>query len=127
MNYKVRAKQAAKALEAMTRTPIADKEAALYSRLPEFAKLLRNIFVAEKKGVLPMEAVIQKLDNSYRTKLTLQEMEEHIRQLCKLLPTWISIHNVRKVTYLKLDKNVELVKVIKQLEILADDKVKIGS
>jgi len=67
----------------MTRTPNADKEAALYSRLPELAKLIRNIFVAEKKGVLPMEAVIQKLDNSFRMKLTLQEMEEHI--LCGLI------------------------------------------
>ncbi|XP_036141576.1 DNA replication factor Cdt1 [Monomorium pharaonis] len=121
---KVRAKQTAKALEAMTRTPNADKEAALYSRLPELAKLLRNIFVAEKKSVLSMEAVIQKLDNSFRTKLTLQEMEEHIRQLCKLLPTWANIHNVRKVDYLKIDKNVELAKLIKQLEILANDKVK---
>ncbi|EGI62787.1 PREDICTED: DNA replication factor Cdt1 [Acromyrmex echinatior] len=124
---KVRAKQAAKALEAMTRTPNADKEATLYSRLPELAKLIRNIFVTEKKGVLPLEIVIQKLDNSFRTKLMLQEMEEHIRQLCKLLPTWASIHNVRKVDYLKLDKNVELAKVINQLEILANDKVKIAS
>ncbi|KAG5345775.1 CDT1 factor, partial [Acromyrmex heyeri] len=124
---KVRAKQAAKALEAMTRTPNADKEATLYSRLPELAKLIRNIFVTEKKGVLPLEIVIQKLDNSFRTKLMLQEMEEHIRQLCKLLPTWASIHNVRKVDYLKLDKNVELAKVINRLEILANDKVKISS
>ncbi|XP_011163900.2 DNA replication factor Cdt1 [Solenopsis invicta] len=124
---KVRAKQTAKALEAMTRTPNADKEAALYSRLPELAKLLRNIFVAEKKSVLPMESVIQKLNNSFRTKLTSQEMEEHIRQLCKLLPTWTNIHNVRKVDYLKLDKNVELAKVIKRLEILANDKVKTTS
>ncbi|EZA53127.1 hypothetical protein DMN91_005135 [Ooceraea biroi] len=124
---KVRAKQAAKALEAMTRTPTASKEAALYSRLPELAKLLRNIFVAEKKGVLPMETAIQKLDNSFRTKLTPQEMEEHIRQLCKLLPMWIGIHNVRKVDYVKLDRNVELAKVVKRLEILANDKVKLAS
>lgn len=111
----------------MTRTPNADKEAALYSRLPELAKLLRNIFVADKKGVLPLEAVIQKLDNSFKTKLTSQEMEEHIRQLCKLLPTWASIHNVRKINYLKLDKNLELAKVIKRLEILANDKIKTPS
>lgn len=124
---KVRARQEAKALEAMTRTPNADKEAALYSRLPELAKLLRNIFVADKKGVLPLEAVIQKLDNSFKTKLTSQEMEEHIRQLCKLLPTWASIHNVRKINYLKLDKNLELAKVIKRLEILANDKIKTPS
>ncbi|KAL6430326.1 hypothetical protein ACFW04_007793 [Cataglyphis niger] len=124
---KVRARQEAKALEAMTRTPNEDKEAALYSRLPELAKFLRNIFVAERKGVLPLEVVIQKLDNSFRIKLTSQEMEEHVRQLCKLLPMWTNIHTVRKMNYLKLDKNIELAKVIKRLEILANNKVKMTS
>lgn len=108
----------------MTITPNAVKETALYSRLPDLAKFLRNIFVAEKKGVLSLQAMIQKLDNSFRTKLTSQEIEEHIRQLCKLIPTWISILNVRKVDYLKLDKNVELAKIIKRLEILINDKIK---
>lgn len=120
----VRARQAAKALEEMTRTPSADKEATLYSRLPELAKILRNIYVAEKKGVLPMETVIQRLNNSFRTKLTPNEMDEHVRLLCKLLPTWTSIHNVRKIDYLKLDRNADITKVTRRLEILANDKVK---
>lgn len=120
---KVRAKQAAKALEMMTRTPDLDKEATLYSRLPELAKILRSIFVAEKKGVLPLEHVLAKLDNSFRTKLTAAELEEHVRKLCKLLPTWASIHNVRKMDYLKLAKDVDLAKVIKMLEIVANGKV----
>ncbi|XP_043490352.1 DNA replication factor Cdt1 isoform X1 [Polistes fuscatus] len=121
---KVRAKQAAKALETMTRTPDLDKEATLYSRLPELAKILRSIFVAEKKGVLPLEHVLAKLDNSFRTKLTGAELEEHVRKLCKLLPTWASIHNVRKTDYLKLAKDVDLIKVTKMLEIVANHKVK---
>ncbi|XP_032666565.1 DNA replication factor Cdt1-like [Odontomachus brunneus] len=121
---KVRARQAAKALEEMTRTPNADKEATLYSRLPDLAKVLRNIYVTEKKGVLQMETVIQRLDNSFRTKLTPNEMDEHVRLLCKLLPTWTSIHNVRKIDYLKLDRNADITKVIRRLEIFANDKVK---
>ncbi|XP_066593065.1 DNA replication factor Cdt1 isoform X2 [Prorops nasuta] len=120
---KVRAKQAAKALEIMTRTPNADKEAALYSRLPELAKILRNIFVAEKKGVLALEFVINKLDNSFRTKLTSNELEEHLRLMCNLLPTWLSLHVVRKVNYLKLSRDVDLLKVIRRLEVLANEKV----
>ncbi|XP_076248492.1 chromatin licensing and DNA replication factor double parked [Calliopsis andreniformis] len=120
---KVRAKQAAKALETMTRGPTADKEAAMYSRLPEVAKILRNIFVAEKKGVLTLEFVVAKLENSFRAKLTPVELEEHIRLLCKLLPVWTNIHNVRKIDYLKLQKEVDLGKVIKRLEILANSKV----
>ncbi|XP_076482067.1 chromatin licensing and DNA replication factor double parked [Bombus vancouverensis nearcticus] len=121
---KVRAKQAAKALEAMTRPPNAEKEAIMYSRLPELVKVLRNIFVAEKKGVLTLEFVITKLENSFRAKLSPAELEDHLRLLCKLLPTWSSIHNVRKVDYLKLQKEIDLTKVIKRLEIMANDKVK---
>ncbi|KAI4494315.1 hypothetical protein M0802_008998 [Mischocyttarus mexicanus] len=120
---KVRAKQAAKALEMMTRTPDLDKEATLYSRLPELAKILRSIFVAEKKGVLPLEHVLTKLDNSFRTKLTAAELEDHVRKLCKLLPTWASIQNVRKTDYLKLAKDVDLIKVTRMLEIVANNKV----
>lgn len=96
----------------------------MYSRLPELAKVLRNIYVAERKGVLPIETVIQRLDNSFRAKLTPNEMNEHIRLLCKLLPIWTSIHNVRKIDYLKLDRNADIVKVTRRLEILANDKVK---
>ncbi|XP_011313756.1 DNA replication factor Cdt1 isoform X2 [Fopius arisanus] len=121
---KVRAKQAAKALEAMTRTPSEDKEAALHARLPEMSKILRNIFVAEKKGVLTLEFVIHKLDNSYRTKMTPAELEEHIKLMCKLLPTWASIHNVRKTNYLKIAKDIDIAKVVKRFEIMANDKVK---
>ncbi|XP_033212885.1 DNA replication factor Cdt1 isoform X2 [Belonocnema kinseyi] len=121
---RVRAKQAAKALDAMTRSPAQDREAAMHSRLPEIAKILRNIFVAEKKSVLTLEFVLQKLDNSYRMKLTPTEMEEHIRLLCKIIPVWTNIRNVRMVDYLKLAKEIDMVKVIKKLESVANDKVK---
>lgn len=107
----------------MTRTPNADKEAAMYSRLPELGKILRNIFVAEKKSVLTMEFVIGKLENSFRAKLIPAELEEHIRLLCKLMPIWTSIHNVRKVDYLKMQKDVDLGKVVRRLEVMANNKV----
>ncbi|XP_014472034.1 PREDICTED: DNA replication factor Cdt1 [Dinoponera quadriceps] len=120
---KVRERQAAKALEKMTRTPSADKEATLYARLPEFARTLRYIYISDKKGVLPMETVIQRLNNSINVKLTPNEMDEHLRMLCKLLPTWVSIHNVRDVNYMKLDRNADIIKVIKRLETLANQKI----
>ncbi|CAG5090533.1 Similar to Cdt1: DNA replication factor Cdt1 (Mus musculus) [Cotesia congregata] len=124
-NYLIRAKQAAKALEAMTRTPNEEKEATIYARLPELAKILRNIFVAEKKCVLLLEFVIDKLDNSYRTKLTSKELEEHIKLMCKLLPTWATIHHIRKQDYLKISKDVDIAKVVKKYELQANDKLKV--
>lgn len=69
-HLKVRAKQAAKAMEAMTRTPAQDKEAVQYSRLPEIARILRNVFVTEKKEALRVETVLEKVGNSYRTAMS---------------------------------------------------------
>ncbi|XP_015522438.2 DNA replication factor Cdt1 [Neodiprion lecontei] len=120
---KVRAKQAAKALESMTRTSDSDKEATQYSRLPELSRILRNIFVAEKKGVLPMEFVIKKLDNSYRAKLTPNELEDLIKLMCKLLPVWASIQKVQKTNYLKLTRDIDVNKVVRRFEIMANNKV----
>jgi len=68
--FQVRAKQAAKALDAMTRSPAQDKEAVQYSRLPEIARILRNCYVVEKKGVMPLEVVVEKVANSYRTNIS---------------------------------------------------------
>lgn len=109
----------------MTRTPNEDKEAAIYSRLPDMSKIVRNIFVAEKKGVLTLEFVIEKLDNSYRMKLTSNELEEHIRLMCKLLPTWATIHHVRKMDYLKIAKDIDIAKIVKRFEMMANDKIKV--
>jgi chromatin licensing and DNA replication factor 1 len=119
---KVRAKQAAKALEMMTRSSDANKDLIMYSRLPELAKILRNIFVSEKKSVLTIEFVVKKLNDSYRTKLTSNELEKHIMLLSKLLPLWAMVHVVRKVNYLKLAKDYDMAKVIRRLEVLAETK-----
>nr|CAD7418477.1 unnamed protein product [Timema cristinae] len=118
----VRAKQAAKALQVMTRSPAQDKEALQYSRLPEIARILRNLFIVEKKGVLLMDFVIQKLGHSYRESLTSFELKEHIHLLLRLLPGWLVLHNIRNTNYLKLSKNGDMSKVTNKLESLAAKK-----
>ena len=56
--------------ETMTQTPAEAKEAIMLSRLPELARIMRNIFVNEKKGILPVEVVMLKISYSYREKLS---------------------------------------------------------
>ncbi|XP_017061853.1 DNA replication factor Cdt1 [Drosophila ficusphila] len=119
---KIRAKQAAKALEAMTRRPSQDQEATNYSRLPELARHLRNVFVTERKGVLTLEVVIKKIQNSFRANLTPQEIEAHLKLLAKEVPSWASFHEVRKTMYLKVAKDMDMNKIIEQLEGVANAK-----
>ena len=110
----------------MTRPASADKEIAKYSQLPEMARLLRNIFVTEKKNVLPLETVLNKLDNSFRMKMTIKEFEEHIKLISYLLPDWITL--VKKkvgqdVSYIRLERTVELETIKKRLELHVKEKI----
>lgn len=119
---KIRAKQAAKALDTMTRRPSVERDAAKYARLPEVARHARNVFITEKKGVLPLENVLQKIENSYRGTTSMKEIEELLRIIAKELPTWISFHEIRNAMYVKLNRESDLTLVTTKLEKLATEK-----
>lgn len=119
---KVRAKQAAKALDAMTRSSSQEKESVMYSRLPDIARLLRNTYVAEKKGVLALEEVIVKLNNSYRSYLTNAEIEQHLRLISKNVPGWLVFHEIRGTLFVKLSRDGDMKRVMTKLEQLAKEK-----
>jgi len=106
----------------MTRRPSQDQEATKYSRLPELARHLRNVFVTERKGVLTLEVIIKKIQNSFRANLTPQEIEAHLKLLAKELPSWASFHEVRKTMYLKVAKDMDMNKIIEKLESVANAK-----
>lgn len=122
---KIRAKQAAKAYEAMTRRPSQDLEASKYSRLPELARHIRNIFITENKGVLELDKVLTKLENSYREKLTREIFKELLELMAKEAPKgWLSFHYIRKMDYVKINRNVNLNDLVKELEEKAQEKAK---
>lgn len=116
---KVRAKQAAKALEAMTRTPEQAKEAVRLTRLPEIARIIRNLFIAEKKSVLQRDVVLGKLSDSYRENLSNSELNDHIKLLSEKVPGWITFCNIRKTDYIKLSKHADMSRIMTRLENLA--------
>uniref|UniRef100_A0A6P7FEJ9 DNA replication factor Cdt1-like n=1 Tax=Diabrotica virgifera virgifera TaxID=50390 RepID=A0A6P7FEJ9_DIAVI len=119
---KVRQKQAAKALLSMTRSEDKEKELKVYSRLPELARLTRNVFVSEKKNVLQLDILVDKLGNCYRSHLTKLEMEEHLRILSKEFPTWLVFHVVRNCVYVKIAKSDDLSLIINKLESIVKQK-----
>ncbi|XP_058464638.1 DNA replication factor Cdt1 isoform X2 [Malaya genurostris] len=118
---KIRAKQAAKALDQMTRRPSIEQEAIKYGRLPEIARHLRNVFVTERKSVLPLEIVLVKIENSYRGRLTVKELEEHLVMIAKIASFWLTLTEVRKTMYAKIVKDYDMTKVIEPLEKKANE------
>ncbi|XP_072947297.1 DNA replication factor Cdt1 [Epargyreus clarus] len=113
---KVKAKQAAKALEAMTRSSENEEKYAVYTRLPDLAKTLRNIFVTERKNVLALNVILSKLDSSFKSNVSSGQLQKDIKLLANEIPEWIKLHEIRSTTYLKLDKNVDLKQITSKLE-----------
>lgn len=96
-----------------------DNKREYYRRLPSIAKILRNIFLTEKKNMLALNFAVQKLQFSCTEKLSLDETEKHLRLLCESVPTWINLFNLGKMDRLRFDKNISFEKVSKILEALA--------
>ncbi|XP_063698904.1 DNA replication factor Cdt1 [Culicoides brevitarsis] len=119
---KIRQKQAAKALDQMTRRPSQEIEATKYSRLHELARVVHSTFVTEGKNVLVMEDVLKKVQNSFRESLNNKEIEEHLRLIEKEIPTWISFPCVRQKMYVKLTKNAKIQEIYVKLDKLAAAK-----
>lgn len=117
---KVKAKQAAKALEAMTRTKEHEQKYQIYTRLPDLSKTLRNIFVTERKNVLALNVVLSKLDSSFKANVSASDLQRDIKALTEEAPEWLKLHDIRNTTYLKLDRNADLKNVVSKLEALAD-------
>ncbi|KAK7901461.1 hypothetical protein WMY93_018230 [Mugilogobius chulae] len=105
---RIRAKEAQKLQAVMTRNPAQDERLLMMSRLSELARILRNVFVAEKKPALIMEVACNRMVASYKSALSTGEMEKHLRLLAEVASDWLTIVPIRKDFYLKLNKNTEL-------------------
>uniref|UniRef100_A0A8C8EFJ6 Chromatin licensing and DNA replication factor 1 n=1 Tax=Otus sunia TaxID=257818 RepID=A0A8C8EFJ6_9STRI len=112
---RIRAKEAQKLQALMTRDPRQEQRLAMLGRLPAMARILRNIFVAEKKPALTMEVACARMADSYNAQMPPSEMEKHLRLFAELLPDWVRIHTLTTDTYIKLDKGKDLSLVTEML------------
>lgn len=93
-----------------------------YQRLPAVAKIVRCIFVSERKNVLPLSTLVEKVQFSYKVKLTILELEKHIKIICNSVPEWLKCFNLGNCDRVKLDKNIRFEKIQTLLESLAKNK-----
>ncbi|NXB00573.1 CDT1 factor, partial [Cnemophilus loriae] len=112
---RIRAKEARRLQALLTRDARQEERAALLARLPAMARVLRSVFVAEKKPALSMEVLCARLADSCPELVAPGEMEKHVRLFAELLPDWVGIHALRTDTYVKLDKEKDLGLVTERL------------
>nr|CAB3229571.1 DNA replication factor Cdt1 [Phallusia mammillata] len=119
---KIREKEADKKLRLMIRSDEDDKKLDMMRQLPDIAKALRMLFITEKKGALPLDYVAFKLIAACPSVCTSASSESYVRLMAKEADLLISIANIRKQEYVKLDKNVQLNDVVAQI----NNKVKVA-
>eukprot|EP00092_Neocalanus_flemingeri_P017974 GFUD01019450.1.p1 GENE.GFUD01019450.1~~GFUD01019450.1.p1 ORF type:complete len:795 (+),score=253.52 GFUD01019450.1:60-2444(+) len=113
---KIKAKEAAKAKLEMTRNPEQVKRLGQLKKLPELARMIRNLFITEKKAALEVQFACKKLTSClpYGTEKTV--VEENMRLLTQVSKGWLKIYQVGTAEYFKMDKT-DINKVCKKLDL----------
>ncbi|XP_074656438.1 DNA replication factor Cdt1-like [Tubulanus polymorphus] len=119
---RIRAKEAQKMSAQLTRDPRDDEKYAMLQRLPEMAKILRTVFVLEKKPALPVEDVHKKMADSYTSGMTALEVESHMRLIAEILPDWISVVKTHRGSFMKVDKNKDIAALVNKIETAIEKK-----
>lgn len=112
---RIRAKEVQKQLAQMTRRPEQEQRLQRLERLPELARVLRGVFVSERKPALTMQVACARLVGSCCAATSPGEMEQCVLLLSELLPDWLRLHRVRTDTYIKLDKDADLASIMARL------------
>ncbi|KAJ1679007.1 hypothetical protein EV182_002919 [Spiromyces aspiralis] len=110
---RIRAKEQRRKQEAMLGvSPEKMTERAMLSRLPGIADSVSYIFYAQRKSVLPLSLVCERLSYSARMPLSKDECKEHITKLAGIVPDWCRIETVSQVPMVRIirTKSVKLVK-----------------
>jgi len=112
---KIKAKEAARAVLEMTRNPEQIKRIAQLKKLPELARMIRNLFISEKKAALEVQFSCKKLVESLPHGTEKAKIEENLRLLTVESRGWLSLHLVGCAEYFKMDKT-DINQVCRRLE-----------
>jgi len=113
---KIRAKEAAKAKMQMVVNPEETKKLERYKRLPGLARIIRNIFISEKKAALDIKFVAKKAAEAHFGFLNQKNVEEDIKELVKVASPWPTLHLIRDINYLKIRNDIDINVVVEKLE-----------
>jgi hypothetical protein len=92
----------------MTRKPEIEKEIRILNRLPEFVRIIHSYFIGSKKLAIPYDELINKVVDSFHCSLAILDAREHVDSLFKLLPHWIYLLEVKRGSFIKINKETNI-------------------
>jgi len=112
---KIKAKEAARAKLDMTRNPQQIKRIGQMKKLPELARMIRNLFITEKRAALEVQFACKRLTSSLPHGTEKSDVEENLKLLSVVSRGWLKVHLVGSAEYFKMEKT-DINKVCKRLE-----------
>lgn len=112
---KIKQKQAAKALNYITEKPSTNPARDYHKRHPDLLRHIRNVYITERKGILPFDTVVTKIQHSYAPDLNATDLDTYLRFVAKQLPHFLSFEVLRKTIFVRLNRDESLAKISSQL------------
>lgn len=116
----------------MTRNHATEKKLTQLLALPEMCRIMKkylqislmffsifilfccSLFLADKKAAMTVEEVTDKLIDGTRTSR--ETVEAHLNLIEDVLPQWFKRVTVRKVCYIKIDRNMSIKSILEKIE-----------
>ncbi|XP_063723235.1 DNA replication factor Cdt1-like [Symsagittifera roscoffensis] len=116
LRLKVQAKEVVKAQEQFL-MPLAEKEKrALQAKLPEVAKIIRGVFLADKRVAIPEAEIFGKLRSGVSGGMSHDHGKTSLEDIKKFCPEWISIVTVQGKNYVKVTKSYNFATVLSKIQ-----------
>lgn len=84
--------------------------------LPELARIINSVFVTEKKSVLPLKSLVERVQYSHKGGMSASSIEEHLKLIRTVYPEWMEIMSRGGIDYLKIDRKLDSNIVYQKLE-----------
>ncbi|KFM58657.1 DNA replication factor Cdt1, partial [Stegodyphus mimosarum] len=114
---KIRAREAAKLLETVTRSPNETKRLATLERLPKIVHILWHYFIAERKAAVPVDLAVEKIIHSFNSLTTPDEVKEHLQLITEKFPGWLTFIQIPKGEYITMDKKRNISEMLDTLKV----------
>ena len=121
---KILAKEAEQAAKEMSVDKVKEEKIRKLRRLPEIARIVRSIYVTEKKPALEVKIVSKKAVNSYPGNISEENMLKDLTYLREVTKTWLTHHKIQGKEYLKINQAMDLNKVVADIEKMLAEEMK---
>ena len=121
---KILAKEAEQAAKEMSVDKVKEEKIRKLRRLPELSRIVKSIYVTEKKPALEVKIVTKKAVNSYPGNISEENLLKDLTYLREVTKTWLTYHKIQGKEYIKINQSMDVNNVVADIEKMLAEEMK---